>query len=322
MKSDFSNWSDLRVFLAVLREGSTLAASRCLAIAQPTVARRIGVLEHTLGLSLFERDTQGFRPTEEGLKLRPFAEQIEAQILEFASEATRLQHSGDHVIRITATPEDFSEGFAAILGEFSAENPSVTFEFIPSVTTMNLSDGEADIAIRYAQEIPDPTLICRKLYLAHAALYASKSYIAKFGKPKSERDLAEHQFVVLDSQIMQPFKEWLDQRIEPDQIAMRCSDFNGLMAAIHAGFGIGPLGVGLGERSEALVQCLPPPEGLGVQSWLLISAQAHRRSEVRAFTAFFAPRYIAMIKQQRAERAKKRAADTKADALTELKHTP
>ena len=41
MKGVFQNLSDVRVFLAVLRAGSTLAASKTLGMAQPTVARRI-----------------------------------------------------------------------------------------------------------------------------------------------------------------------------------------------------------------------------------------------------------------------------------------
>ena len=56
MKSEFRDWSDVRVFLAVVRAGSTLAASNSLGMAQPTVARRIEALEHALGLVLFERD--------------------------------------------------------------------------------------------------------------------------------------------------------------------------------------------------------------------------------------------------------------------------
>lgn len=57
------NWSDISVFLTVCREGSTLAASKQLGVSQPTVARRIDALEHQLGLTLFERDTHGFKPT-------------------------------------------------------------------------------------------------------------------------------------------------------------------------------------------------------------------------------------------------------------------
>jgi DNA-binding transcriptional LysR family regulator len=62
MKSETWNWSDLRVFLAVLDAGSTLAASKALGMAQPTVARRIDALEHATGLTLFERDTRGRNP--------------------------------------------------------------------------------------------------------------------------------------------------------------------------------------------------------------------------------------------------------------------
>ncbi|UWR05714.1 helix-turn-helix domain-containing protein [Ruegeria conchae] len=43
MKNGFRNWSDIRVFLSVFREGSTLAASRKLQVSQPTVARRIAI---------------------------------------------------------------------------------------------------------------------------------------------------------------------------------------------------------------------------------------------------------------------------------------
>jgi DNA-binding transcriptional LysR family regulator len=63
MKSENWNWSDLRVFLAVLDAGSTLAASKALGMAQPTVARRIDALEHATGLTLFERDTRGAQAT-------------------------------------------------------------------------------------------------------------------------------------------------------------------------------------------------------------------------------------------------------------------
>jgi DNA-binding transcriptional LysR family regulator len=39
MKSAFQNWADVRVFLAVMRTGSTLAAAKVLDMSQPTVAR-------------------------------------------------------------------------------------------------------------------------------------------------------------------------------------------------------------------------------------------------------------------------------------------
>jgi DNA-binding transcriptional LysR family regulator len=47
------DWNDLKFFLAVARQGSTLAASRSLRVSQATVSRRIALLEEVLGVELF-----------------------------------------------------------------------------------------------------------------------------------------------------------------------------------------------------------------------------------------------------------------------------
>ena len=52
-------WSDLRVFLAIAREGTLGAAARKLAQTQPTMGRRLRALEAALGQSLFQRTPQG-----------------------------------------------------------------------------------------------------------------------------------------------------------------------------------------------------------------------------------------------------------------------
>ncbi len=83
-------WSDLRIFLAVAREGSTLAASRVLTMNQTTVSRRIEALEHALGLGLFTRTTRGFAQTPQGQALMARMEAVEVAALDVEVEATRL----------------------------------------------------------------------------------------------------------------------------------------------------------------------------------------------------------------------------------------
>ena len=39
------DWDDIRVFLAVAREGSMRAAGRALGLSQPTIARRLAAFE-------------------------------------------------------------------------------------------------------------------------------------------------------------------------------------------------------------------------------------------------------------------------------------
>ena len=47
-------WSDLRIFLAVAREGTLGAAARKLDQTQPTMGRRLRALEHAVGHALFQ----------------------------------------------------------------------------------------------------------------------------------------------------------------------------------------------------------------------------------------------------------------------------
>jgi DNA-binding transcriptional LysR family regulator len=83
-------WSDLRIFLSVAREGSTLAASRLLNMNQTTVSRRIEALEHALDVALFTRSTRGFALTPQGQALMGRIEAVEVAAIDVETEATRL----------------------------------------------------------------------------------------------------------------------------------------------------------------------------------------------------------------------------------------
>ena len=51
-------WSDIRIFLAVARAGSLGGAARLTGQSQPTMGRRLRVLERDAGQALFQRGTQ------------------------------------------------------------------------------------------------------------------------------------------------------------------------------------------------------------------------------------------------------------------------
>src|SRR5271154_4562651 len=74
-------WSDLRIFLAIAREGTLGAAARKLAQTQPTMGRRLRVLEDALGHKLFQRTKDGFVLTDEGSTLVGHAECMEGEAL-------------------------------------------------------------------------------------------------------------------------------------------------------------------------------------------------------------------------------------------------
>ena len=298
MKNRFRLWSDVRVYLAVMRGGSTLAASKTLGMAQPTVARRIDALEHDLGVTLFHRDTRGFRPTAAATALLPLAESAEAA-MDSLSDAAQAQRDADRkTIRITSGAATFTENFAAIVSEFLEAHPDVTFDFDSSHHQVDLAAGEADIAIRYASKIEDDRLICRKLFETRVSIYGSEAYARAHGLPVSADALAGHRFILGKGPLGGYANRRLDGRITPDQVAMHCADFDSLVMSVVSGFGLGLMGAGIARGNDKLIRCFPPPPEWQIGVWLVIGPEAYKRPEIRAFTAFFAPRYGAFLKAQ------------------------
>src|SRR3954463_16712031 len=75
------DWSDLRIFLAIAREGTLGAAARKIGQTQPTMGRRLRALEKSLGQTLFQRTADGFVLTDEGTAVLRHAERIEEEAL-------------------------------------------------------------------------------------------------------------------------------------------------------------------------------------------------------------------------------------------------
>ena len=74
------DWDDLRHFLAVARHGSTIAAAKALNLSQSTVHRRLAELEKRIGRNVVIRHATGYRLTEFGTELQPWAEQVEKAV--------------------------------------------------------------------------------------------------------------------------------------------------------------------------------------------------------------------------------------------------
>ena len=80
------DWDDLRYFLAVARQGSTIAAGRALQVNQSTVHRRLTVLEHRIGRPLVKRQPTGYRLTELGEEMVTYAERVEQAVQAFEQQ--------------------------------------------------------------------------------------------------------------------------------------------------------------------------------------------------------------------------------------------
>jgi DNA-binding transcriptional LysR family regulator len=92
-------FTQLRIFDALVHEGSFTAAAESLGMTQPAISHAISILEQELGLTLVQRDRGGLRLTEPGKKIYGHVREILTQTdcliqtaVEFAgSERGRLR---------------------------------------------------------------------------------------------------------------------------------------------------------------------------------------------------------------------------------------
>ena len=290
MKSTPSNWSNINIFLTVVRTGSTLAASRELGVTQPTVARRIDELEHELGLILFERDTRGFHPTSDAEKLVAAAESVEASVREFGVTSAELSDDSLQAIRFSAPTATISNKLYEIIAEFKERFPNTSVEVTPTNKFIDLWNGDTDISLRITPMIKDDNLICRKLGVLRGGIYASNNYILPL--PKSDDQLRGHKFAAYEgSSIPHTLNNWLLDRIEPAEVAVTCSDIGSMVATIAKGDVLGPLPRPVGEKAVKLVKCFDIPDNIFVPVWLVMPPSAYRRKSVKSFVKFFAKKF-------------------------------
>lgn len=281
------DWDDLKHLLAVARHGSTLAAGRALGVDQSTVQRRLVELERRIGQSLVQRQPNGYRLTEFGQDMLPFAETIERAVQAFERQLHMLCTASAGVIRMTC-PEPIVNRVVqtGLLERFQARYPALSVQFVMSDKYVDLLQGEADVALR-SGDTDDDELVGRKIADSIWAIYASQSYIDRHGQPASIDELARHALVGFDDTMARHrIAQWLRQVAPEVPMAARSSSVLGLIYSVKAGIGIGPLPMQLGDAEPDLVRVLGPVPELS-RIWRLLTTRELRRTpRVSAFFDF------------------------------------
>src|SRR5690242_2327601 len=223
------DWNDLRYFLAVARHGSTIAAGKALRLNQSTVQRRIVELEKRLGRKLVARTASGYRLTDFGKELQPYAERIEAMVVDFERHVTGTGRDRSGVIRVTC-PEPIVQRMTPLIERFHARHPKLRVEFVMSDRYLDLSKGEADVAFRSGDT--DDELVGRKIADSVWAVYASRGYIDRHGKPARVEGLAQHPLVGFDESMSKHrVAKWLSDVAPTARIVARNNSVLGLIYA-------------------------------------------------------------------------------------------
>lgn len=281
------DWDDLKHFLAVARNGSTLAASRALGVDQSTVQRRLTELERRLGQALVKRHPTGYRLTEFGQAMLPHAERVGSAMAAFEHAVVAARNDLTGVVRVTC-PEPIVNRLtqSSLLERFHAKYPGLRVEFVISDRYVDLLNGEADVALR-SGDTDDGDLIGRKIGNSYWAVYGSTRYLQQHGRPASVEDLKDHALVGLDDSMSNHrAAEWLRGVAPGGRMVARNNSILGLVYSAKAGLGLAPLPTAIADAESDLERVLGPIDEL-TRIWRVLAAPDRRHTpRVAAFFDF------------------------------------
>jgi DNA-binding transcriptional LysR family regulator len=298
------DWNDLRYFLAVAREGSTLAAARTLRTSQTTVARRIAALERALGIQLFEKRQAGYVLTPAGEELLGRAETVEASAEAFAEAASAGARDISGTVRVTSEELYALSLISPLLRDLHEQHPEIIVEIDTTGALRDLGAGEADIALRSSSQEQPAGLVGRRLCIDDWTLYCSRDYAERHGRPTTAAELKRHAIVGGGgAKLWQHYQAWLKSLDLEDRVAMHHASSTGLLSAIRSGFGVAVLPCIVGDADPDLIRCIPPRADHGRVLWLLTHERVRQTPRVRAVIDFLYERLSAHVRQLEAKAA-------------------
>jgi molybdate transport repressor ModE-like protein len=281
------DWDDLKPFLAVARHGSTTAAARALGVDQSTVQRRLGELERRIGQPLVQRHPTGYRLTEYGEMLLPLARSVEQQVAQLELKIRQSARQVNGVLRLTC-PEPLVPRITGspLLERLRARHPALRVEFITTDHYVDLTKGEADVALRSGDTV-DAHLVGRKVGESLWAVYAGRDYVRRHGSVETVQAAARRDWIALDATMPQHrASQWLRQVAPQAHIAVTSGSVLGLLHAAKGNMGLAALPTALGDNEADLVRQFGPVPEL-TRIWRILTTRPLRRTpRVASFFEF------------------------------------
>jgi DNA-binding transcriptional LysR family regulator len=280
------DWDNVRFFLAAARGGSVRAAAKLLGVNHATVLRRIAQLEARLGAQLFEKLPSGYRLTAAGDEVLEFASQMEASSHQLETRVFGRDQSVRGLLRVTLPPFLATRLLMPDLADFARLHPDIEMEIASTGEVVNLTNREADVAIRIISDRKNLPLNLHGLKGPEmlACIYMARDRLAAWRTGATDPIRP----IVIDSH---GIPDWADEgEIRATGIPFRTPDADAQIAAARQGIGMTRLPCFVGDTDRLLAR-VPgfEPKSQAIL-WLLTQGETRKTKRVRLFTKFLSRR--------------------------------
>jgi DNA-binding transcriptional LysR family regulator len=230
----------MAVFVAAVDTGNFAKAAGRLRISPPAVTRAVAALEGRLGARLFNRTTRRLMLTEVGARFLESSRRLLAEFDEAEKAAVGEAAAPQGHLGIAASVTFGREVLAPVVAAFLAGYPRLSASVFLHDRVVNLIEEGLDVAVRIG-DLPDSTLMSRRLGTVRRLLVASPAYLARRGLLKTPLDLVAHDVIAFTA--LMPGREWrYDEGGVDRRVAVRprleINDAASAIAAAEAGEGI------------------------------------------------------------------------------------
>ncbi|MGQ2902903.1 MAG: LysR family transcriptional regulator [Neoaquamicrobium sediminum] len=275
------DWNRARAFLATAGSGSLSAAARELGLTQPTLSRQVAALEEELGVTLFERVGKKLvlTPTGESLlgHVRTMGEAAAAMTVAASGSAQETEGR----VSISATDAYAAYLIPDIVERIRREAPQITIVIVSQNSLSDLRRREADIAIRHVR--PDEDGLIGKLVCESTAhFYASRSWLARNGRPASIAEIAPQDLIAYEEiERFAEFMRGVGVRASAGDFRMVSENSVVVWEMVKRGLGICIMSRDIGDRTEGVVDLFPQMEPPRFPVWLVTHRELRTSRRIR-----------------------------------------
>lgn len=275
------SWDDHRYFLAIARAGSLTGAAKLLGVSQPTVSRRLEAMEANLKVRLFDRTRQGYMLTVSGSELFEVVLGVEEKLMEADRNLFGKDQDVSGSLRFTSTEIFFNGYLGKFIFSFLKENADIDLHLMCTQSTLSLSRGEADVAIRFTDSPPD-TLVGKRLVQTAYGIYASAGLS---GGKFSTDNRSNWEWIGMQTET---YNRMLFGTFAPEvRLKHRVDNMDAMHGMVRAGLGVAILPCYTADRDPKLVRLNPEPLlDPKFDMWILFHPESRRAQRLRLFVDF------------------------------------
>lgn len=185
-------------FLRIVEAGSLSAAALQLGTTQPTISRRLQMLERSLGLRLLQRTTHTMRLTQDGERCYEHAKVLLADWARFESELKGAREEPDGVLRVIVPHAFGQEILIGPLAQYLRQHAGMSVEWLlhDDRAIQDYIAAGVDCAIQVG-EVTDPGLVAIPLAKVQRIVVAAPELLEGRPVPQDPAELAELPWLAL-----------------------------------------------------------------------------------------------------------------------------